>query len=108
TAPTTQGTFHVVATSVVDPTKKATATVRVSPKPKDTKEHKDGKDGKEVAIDKALPIEKLTRVEAVPAVGRPIAQPGAPSAFEAPSVGRAFIRPDERPPMSPSGNGAPS
>jgi len=111
TAPTTQGTFHVVATSVVDPTKKATATVRVSPKPKDTKEHKDGKDGKEVVIDKALPIEKLTRVEAVAAVGHPIAQPGvdeAPSAFEGASVGRAFIRPDERPAMSPSGNGAPS
>jgi len=92
TAPTTQGTFHVVATSTEDPSKQASATVRIEHKPKEATKD----------------VEK-THIDALPSAGGPIAQPGvdeAPSAFAAPFVGRAFIRPDERPPMSPSGNGA--
>jgi hypothetical protein len=84
-APKTQGTFHVVATSVVDPdpTKKARATVNV------------------VRIDKAIidtpPIELQSGPGPVlgPAVLREAEATPSPSGN--PTTGRAFIHPEERP-----------
>jgi hypothetical protein len=113
TAPgTTTGTFHVIAASTVDPSKKASATVQVVPKPKDKEKEKE-KERKEKEISKethkeAL-AEKVTDIkisgrEAIQDLSRPILLPGVeqiPSAFAGSAAGRAFIRPAERPDVSP-------
>jgi Family of unknown function (DUF6519) len=103
TAPGTTGTFHVIAASAVDPTKKATAAVTVIPKAKDKekekeKEHKD-KDKEIKEIEKGQHI-----LEQMAEPARPILLPGAdqmPSASAGAPAGRAFIRPAERPLSAP-------
>jgi Family of unknown function (DUF6519) len=103
TAPAAAGTFHVVATSAADPSKKASATVRVVPKQKDKEKEKEKDKEKERLKEIAKEVEKI-RLEVMPAILRPILLPGAeeiPSTIQNPSVGRAFIRPGERPEPTP-------
>jgi hypothetical protein len=103
TAPGTTGTFHVIAASAVDPTKKATAAVTVIPKAKDKEKEKE-KERKDKDKD-AKEIENKGRVlEQMAEPARPILLPGAdqmPSASAGAPAGRAFIRPAERPLSAP-------
>jgi prepilin-type processing-associated H-X9-DG protein len=95
-APAAVGTFHVIATSVVDNTKTATATVTITLKPKEKekdkeKEHKDK--------DKEKDKEIHGHQEFLSEPGRPIWLPNA-AMLESEgdfADGRAFIRPAERP-----------
>jgi hypothetical protein len=112
TAPGTIGTFHVIAASAVDPSKKASATVQVVPKPKDKEKEKEKEQKdkeifkethKEAFAEKAGDI-KISGHEAIQDVSRAILLPGIeqiPSAFATSAAGRAFIRPAERPDVSP-------
>lgn len=128
TAPDQPGTFHVVATSVVDRTKSATATITV------IRKVKDGKEGKELTKELEVPkairdnvvVDKVgdvitpkIRETKVTDVVIPRGLPGAPSTEEpgrvggvsgqrgrrqsgsgaAASGGNAFIKPEERPPV---------
>lgn len=108
TAPPTAGTFHVVATSTVDPSKTGAATIHVVPKQKDKEKEKEKELFKETHKEKEREIKlddiKIHHQEAMPALMHPILLPGLdqiPSAFEPPAVGRAFIRPAERPEPTP-------
>ena len=104
TAPATTGTFHIVAASAVDPSKKATATVQVVPKAKDKEKEKE-KEIKEKDKEFEKFVEKLIKLEVMAPAARPILLPGAvqmPSAFAGEPAGRAFIRPAERPLPAPS------
>src|SRR5262245_8659850 len=104
TAPAAPGTFHVVATSVADPNKKASATVHVVPKQKDKEKEKEKEKEKIRLKEVAKEVEKRLGREVNPAVFRTIPLPGAdemPSEGEASSAGRAFIRPSERPEPTP-------
>jgi hypothetical protein len=88
TAPSALGVFHVVATSVADPTKSATATVTVAEKTKDAKDIKDTRD----------------TLEDFPGTGgtdlpRASRAKGASGTQRRRAGGQAFIRPEERPPV---------
>jgi hypothetical protein len=105
TAPATVGTFHVLATSVADPSKKASAIIHVTPKPKDKEKEKEKERVKELA--EIPPGPKIHHFEVMPAVGHPIVLKNGEAIFD-PSespTGRAFIRPAERPETTPF-NGA--
>ncbi|MBI1868075.1 MAG: hypothetical protein HYS06_07260 [Methylocystis sp.] len=115
-APATTGVFHVIATSAANPAKTVAATVTVHTKT--GKEGKDGKDGKEAP-------EKLTReknfakesgetkvrlheAKATEVVSFAFVTPGASPAVamgfekgDESAPGRAFIRPSERPDLTP-------
>jgi Family of unknown function (DUF6519) len=98
TAPDQPGSYHVVATSVGDPTKSATATVTVTEKRKDSKEIKDFK---EEDISKAVrdaPVLGRTAgsVGEVPDAQR---EEGASVVQHRRATGQAFIRLEERPPV---------
>jgi hypothetical protein len=104
TAPGTTGTFHVIAASTVDPSKKTSAAVTVIPKAKDKEKEKE----KEIK-DKDKEIKEIENkrviLEQMPEPARPIVLPGAeqiPGAFAGAPSGRAFIRPAERPLPAPS------
>jgi hypothetical protein len=113
TAPATIGTFHVVATSVADPSKKATAIIHVTLKVKDKEKEKEKEFVREVdpkvfareVSDKSIrDISKIGEINnlggLMPAAGQPILLRNAEPAFENPT-GRAFIRPAERPETTP-------
>ena len=105
TAGAAAGDSQIIATSAADPSKTGTAVAHVTPKNKEGKEgkeHKDGKegkDGKEVAKEHIL--DKVAHLEVAGIdSGRMIhLLQGAPTAPNptVPAVGRAFIRPEERP-----------
>ena len=112
-APIQPGTFHVVATSLADRTKSATATITVNPKVKDRKETKElvkervenpklirDNLGEDKVRDVVTPKVRDTKVSDLPrGLGR---APSAEESGEAPGIvsrGRAFIKPEERPPV---------
>lgn len=107
------GVFQVVATSVVDQTKSATARVTVTEKRKDSKERKDIKDKDvEKVRDKALLDKVRDKVrDNVPIRGRgagpadsleeggAVAAQGTSAGGDSEAHGQSFIRPEERPPV---------
>jgi hypothetical protein len=103
-APSTAGTFTVVATSVADPRRSAQATVTVRIKGKDKDKDKEAATDKAFRVDKTALAEKLAdsilRPAMAPAIGPVIASPAviaAPAALQ-----HAFIAPMERPAVGPS------
>ncbi len=106
-APTVTGNFHVVATSLADPSRKATALVHVIQKAKDKEKEKEKE--KEVIRDKALIREKAVEkaLEKAAEKIRETLPRLLPQSVEAQvfateegvetEEGSAFIRPDERP-----------
>jgi hypothetical protein len=103
TAPGTGGTFHVAATSTVDTSKKASATITVVAKGKEKEKEKEKEHKDKEIVKEHKDIEKHATLDALVPAMRPILLPGSdgPSAFEQPSIGRAFIRPAERPLTTP-------
>jgi hypothetical protein len=104
TAPAKPGVYHVVATSVADPTKSATATVTVIDKGKESKEIKEFKESKEgkdqdfpKAVGDTFPVTKTTgSASEAPDMKR---EESASVARGRRATGQAFIRPEERPPV---------
>lgn len=106
--PSAIGDFHVVATSVADPSKKAVATVHVKAKPKDKEKEKEVE---KLRVAEKVTAEKLVVAERI-AVGRVVqgasmlpavlhsVPPGGNSTGAAP-LGRAFIRAEKRPDVTP-------
>lgn len=121
TAPSTAGTAQIIAQSAADPSKSATANVTIAPKPKETKEFKDIKDKdkekekekerKEKEVEKPVgKLEQLAKEKDRDFIG-PV---HARAVASASGRRRAFIRPEERPdltppppPKGPTGRGAP-
>jgi hypothetical protein len=103
-APSSGGTFHVVATSAADPSKRATAAVTVTTKPKEKegKEFEKVKDRTDVIIE-PRPIGRIDpRGPIDPRVVRIPNRSASSVAGLAIGVGRPFIRPAERPRVGPS------
>ena len=103
TAPSTPGTFQVIATSVEDNRKAGSSQVSVTEKPKEGKENKDGKDtGKEFVkeFDK-IQVEKVAEAKLRDVIANPI-QPLAISAKAPAGDGQPFIRAEERPALEGS------
>lgn len=113
TAPALAGTYHIVATSMADPSRNFTATITVVTKRKDSKE---GKELVKEQVENPKIIRDNTTVEKIrdgvtPKIGEtkvtdviiPRAFPGAPADEESDdatgsvSRGTAFIKPEERP-----------
>jgi len=111
-APETAGDFHIVVASAANPAKTAVGTIHVRVK------HKEGKEGKDHVKEnvKEMAAEKVTdppkriiteaKVNEVIAFGFAVSgeTPAAEAGFEAgdeAGAGRAFIRPSERPDLTP-------
>jgi Family of unknown function (DUF6519) len=107
--PSAVGDFHVVATSAADPSKRAVATVHVRAKPKDKEKEKEVEKLRTV---EKINVEKLAAAERIaigdvirgaagaPAVLRSVPAAAADAGAVAP--GRAFIRSDLRPAVTPT------
>jgi hypothetical protein len=95
-APGVPGVYHVVATSVADPTKSATATVTVESK--DPLKDISDKNPKEFEFPRAVVGDTFTAGSAseVPDIRK---EESASIAQDRRATGRAFIRPQERPPV---------
>lgn len=96
------GDYHIVATSVADPSKNGVAIVHVQDKTKDKDKEKEKERTKDIA-DKndKLTLEKIA-VERLPQLTRPagLARPAALAEEASAPQGRAFIRPSERPDLT--------
>ena len=98
---TAAGDFHVVATSTANPAQRGTALIHVRNKTKDKEKEKEKDKEKDKELLRENP-NKLVAIEHLPLV-RPVgvaAPLAAANDDDPPGLGRAFIRPDERPDLT--------